>query len=284
MTPDARRRLGALAALAIGIFLGLTLLHGVLPITGRVGDVLGERLWGMLGVGALALPILGIALALAGFERLGPLDMKRAAILIAGLGILVPFLVGVLGRVTRFDLDQRDPLGSLTGWLPGLLAIYVPQYVGIAGAVLLGFVALSALTLITFQWHPLQRLEQARELVELVEGVETERPAKRRKAEKPEKAPAVVVIPDVEDDEDEAPLPRLRKEKKPKPAKASKAAPGEPEPEDDELPPVEILASPPDYTDDRATRSTTSSGSRCSIRSAPSRSKAASPAGRRGRS
>jgi S-DNA-T family DNA segregation ATPase FtsK/SpoIIIE len=178
--------------------------------------------------------------------------MKRAAILIAGLGILVPFLVGVLGRVTRFDLDQRDPLGSLTGWLPGLLAIYVPQYVGIAGAVLLGFVALSALTLITFQWHPLQRLEQARELVELVEGVETERPVKRRKAEKPEKAPAVVVIPDVEDDEDEAPLPRLRKEKKPKPAKASKAAPGEPEPEDDELPPVEILASPPDYTDDQS--------------------------------
>ncbi|MFL5522012.1 MAG: DNA translocase FtsK [Gemmatimonadales bacterium] len=252
MTPDARRRLGALAALAIGIFLGLTLLHGVLPITGRVGDVLGERLWGMLGVGALALPILGIALALAGFERLGPLDMKRAAILIAGLGILVPFLVGVLGRVSRFDLDQRDPLGSLTGWLPGLLAIYVPQYVGIAGAVLLGFVALSALTLITFQWHPLQRLEQARELVELVEGVETERPAKRRKAEKPEKAAAVVVIPEAEEDEEEAPLPRLRKEKKPKPAKASKAAPGEPEPEDDELPPVEILASPPDYTDDQS--------------------------------
>ena len=252
MTPDARRRLGALAALAIGIFLGLTLLHGVLPITGRVGDVLGERLWGMLGVGALALPILGIALALAGFERLGPLDMKRATILIAGLGILVPFLVGVLGRVSRFDIDQRDPLGSLTGWLPGLLAIYVPQYVGIAGAVLLGFVALSALTLITFQWHPLQRLEQARELVELVEGVETERPAKRRKAEKPEKAPAVVVIPEVEEDEEEAPLPRLRKEKKPKPAKASKAAPGEPEPEDDELPPVEILASPPDYTDDQS--------------------------------
>ena len=252
MTPDARRRLGALAALAIGIFLGLTLLHGVLPITGRVGDVLGERLWGMLGVGALALPILGIALALAGFERLGPLDMKRATILIAGLGILVPFLVGVLGRVSRFDLDQRDPLGSLTGWLPGLLAIYVPQYVGIAGAVLLGFVALSALTLITFQWHPLQRLEQARELVELVEGVETERPAKRRKAEKPEKSPAAVVIPDVEEDEEEAPLPRLRKEKKPKPAKASKAAPGEPEPEDDELPPVEILASPPDYTDDQS--------------------------------
>ena len=252
MTPDACRRLGALAALAIGIFLGLTLLHGVLPITGRVGDVLGERLWGMLGVGALALPIMGIALALAGFERLGPLDMKRATILIAGLGILVPFLVGVLGRVTRFDLDQRDPLGSLTGWLPGLLAIYVPQYVGIAGAVLLGFVALSALTLITFQWHPLQRLEQARELVELVEGVETERPAKRRKAEKPEKAPAAVVIPEVEEDEEEAPLPRLRKEKKPKPAKASKAAPGEPEPEDDELPPVEILASPPDYTDDQS--------------------------------
>jgi hypothetical protein len=162
MTPDARRRLGALAALAIGIFLGLTLLHGVLPVTGRVGDVLGARLWGMLGVGALALPVLGVALALAGFERLGPLDMKRAAILISGLGLLVPFLVGVLGRVTDFEIDRGDGIGALTGWLPGFFAVYVPQYVGIAGAVLLGFVALSALTLVTFQWHPLQRLEQAK--------------------------------------------------------------------------------------------------------------------------
>jgi DNA segregation ATPase FtsK/SpoIIIE, S-DNA-T family len=255
MTPDARRRLGALAALAVGIFLGLTLLHDVLPVTGRLGEVLGARLWGMLGVGALALPVLGVALALAGFERLGPLDMKRAAILIAGLGLLVPFLIGTIGRVSSFELDRGEGLGTLTGWLPGFFAVYVPQYIGIAGAVLLGFVALSALTLITFQWHPLQRLEQAKEMVDLVEGVETERPARRRKTERPEKAAALAVIPGIEDqdeEEDEEPV-RLRKEKKPKPVKATKSATrGEAEPEDDELPPVELLASPPDYADDQS--------------------------------
>jgi S-DNA-T family DNA segregation ATPase FtsK/SpoIIIE len=252
MTPDSRRRLGALAALAIGIFLGLTLLHGVLPVTGRIGSVLGERLWGMLGVGALALPILGVALALAGFERLGPLDMKRAAILIAGLGFLVPFLAGTLGRVGQFEIDRGEGLGNLTGWLPGFFAVYVPQYVGIAGAVLLGFVALSALTLITFQWHPLQRLEQAREMVQLVEGVETERPAKRRKAEKPDKATAPAIVPEVEE-EDEAPALRARKEKKAKSVKEPRtSARGEEEPEDDELPPVELLAPAPDYGDDQS--------------------------------
>ena len=36
----------------------------------------------------------------------------------------------------------------------------IPQGVGVAGAVLLGFLALSALTLATFAWHPLQRLER----------------------------------------------------------------------------------------------------------------------------
>ena len=160
-TPDSthRRRLSALAALGLGLFLGLTLIP--FPLTGQVGDFLRGGLWHALGIGALALPVLGIALALAGFDRLGSLDMKRAALLITGIGLLVPYLLGTIGRVTAADLnDASSTLGHLVGWLPGLFAVYMPNYVGVAGAIILGFLALSAVTLVTLAWHPLQRLEK----------------------------------------------------------------------------------------------------------------------------
>jgi len=66
----------------------------------------------------------------------------------------------VLGHVTVFDIDNRRFLGQLVGAIPGFFAVEIPQGVGVAGAVLLGFLALSALTLATFAWHPLQRLER----------------------------------------------------------------------------------------------------------------------------
>ncbi|HJR51102.1 MAG TPA: hypothetical protein VJ794_08360, partial [Gemmatimonadales bacterium] len=89
-----RRRLAALTALVAGLFLGLTLLP--VKITGPVGGYIGHALWQLLGAGALGIPLLGIGLALAGFDRLGGLDMKRSAILIVGLSVLVPYVVGVL--------------------------------------------------------------------------------------------------------------------------------------------------------------------------------------------
>jgi hypothetical protein len=116
----------------------------------------------MLGAGAIGIPVLGVGLALAGFDRLGKLDMKRSAILIVGLSLLLPYLIGVLTGVSRndLDLDQRGLATSLVGWLPGFFAETISGAVGMLGAVLLGFLALSALTLATFAWHPLQRLER----------------------------------------------------------------------------------------------------------------------------
>src|SRR3954470_17896769 len=158
MSTDSRRRLGAITALVVGLFVGLTLLP--FPLTGPIGHSLGVTLWGWLGAGALGIPLLGLGLALAGFERLGTLDMKRSAFLIIGLSLLLPSLAGVLGRVTIFDLDNRRLLGRLVGAIPGFFAVEIPQGIGPAGAVLVGFLALSALTLATFAWHPLQRLER----------------------------------------------------------------------------------------------------------------------------
>jgi S-DNA-T family DNA segregation ATPase FtsK/SpoIIIE len=160
-----RRRLGALTALVVGLFLGLTLLP--VGITGPVGGYIGHALWQLLGAGALGIPLLGIGLALAGFDRLGGLDMKRSAILIVGLSVLVPYVVGVLTDVSPADLDadvgQRGFAARMVGLVPGFLAETIAGKIGVAGAVLLGFLALSALTLVTFAWHPLQRLEAGRD-------------------------------------------------------------------------------------------------------------------------
>src|SRR4051812_23121356 len=162
MSTDSRRRLAALTALVVGLFLGLTLLP--VPITGPVGRSIGHGLWHLLGAGALGIPLLGIGLALAGFDRLGSLDMKRSAVLIVGLSLLVPYLIGVLAQVGRADLypdlAHRGFAARVVGLLPGFFAESISNKVGIAGAVLFGFLVLSALTLATFAWHPLQRLER----------------------------------------------------------------------------------------------------------------------------
>ncbi len=165
MTVDSRRRLGAVTALVLGVFVGLTLLP--IPLTGPVGGWIGHGLWHTLGVGAVGLPLLGIGLALAGFERLGRLDMKRAALLMGGLSLLVPYLIGVFGGVSHVDLvpdvAQRGLPARLVGLVPGFFSELIAAKIGVAGAVLLGFLALSALTLLTFAWHPLQRLEAGKD-------------------------------------------------------------------------------------------------------------------------
>jgi len=168
MTADSRRRLGAVTALVLGVFVGLTL--APFGLTGPVGDAIGPPLWRWLGVGAVGVPLLGIGLALAGFERLGPIDMKRAALLTGGLSLLVPYIIGVLVRVNYLDLlpdvAQRRLSALLVGSWPGFFAEMVAGRIGRTGALLLGFLLLSALTLITFAWHPLQWLEAGKEKAE----------------------------------------------------------------------------------------------------------------------
>jgi DNA segregation ATPase FtsK/SpoIIIE, S-DNA-T family len=161
MNTETRRRFGALAALIAGLFVALALvLHAK---TGWLGRVLGEALWQALGIGALFVPLLGFGIALAGFDRLPRLDMKRAALLMGGLTILVPCVLGVVlaPPAAAFDpplAEMRWP-ARLVGLIPALLSRGAVQAVGTAGGLLLGFLALSGLTLATFAWHPLQRLE-----------------------------------------------------------------------------------------------------------------------------
>jgi len=243
MRPEDRRRLGALAALVLGVFVGLTLVPSV-P-TGPVGRLLGESLWRILGGGAVGLPLLGLGLALAGFDRVPRLDMKRMAILLGGLALLTPFTIGVLSDVppAAFDppLSEWGLAARLTGLVPGFAARGVTDGIGQPGGLLLAFLALSALTLATLAWHPLHRLEKK------AEG-ETE----GRKDGKTEGARRAVPVPVVEEEaEAEAAAPgagwaKRPSKAKPEPSREARdrkpASPGAQA--DDLLPPIDLLRSP----------------------------------------
>ncbi len=77
----------------------------------------------------------------------------------------MPYLVGVVAHVQASDLDppfdQWDWTARLTGLVPGFVAHTVYDQIGFAGGFLLGFLALSALTIVTLAWHPLRRLRAA---------------------------------------------------------------------------------------------------------------------------
>lgn len=241
MSSESRRKLGAITALVVGFFLGLTLLP--VGITGPVGGYIGHALWQLLGAGALGIPLLGIGLALAGFERLGGLDMKRSALLIVGLSVLVPYVVGVLTHVRAADLvadvPQRDLTARAVGVLPGFFAAAIAGKVGVAGAVLLGFLALSALTLATFAWHPLQRLEKEGGKAE---GGDT--PSAKPKAGEGNDSGSSVDLPTTVPPFRRSAVPpegAPKRPKKPRKPELPAIAPAA----ESELPPVELLTPPP---------------------------------------
>ena len=63
--------------------------------------------------------------------------MKRSAILIVGLSVLVPYVVGVLSDVSPADLDadvgQRGFAARMVGLVPGFLAQVISGKIGVAG-------------------------------------------------------------------------------------------------------------------------------------------------------
>jgi len=161
VTDDNRRRLWAVLALVAGAFLALALLP--VNVTGPLGTAIGPSLWRAMGIGALGAPLLGLLLGLAGFDRLPRLDMKRAAILTISSAILIPYVIAVLVRAdqTIYNAVEWSWGARLTGWLPGFLAYSAITSIGVAGGLLAGFVVLTATTLGTLAWHPLQRLEKS---------------------------------------------------------------------------------------------------------------------------
>ncbi|MEO8637062.1 MAG: DNA translocase FtsK [Gemmatimonadales bacterium] len=232
------RHLTAIVALVFGSFVGLTLLP--VHLTGPMGEWLGKSLWRLLGVGALGFPFLGLGLGLAGFDRLPRLDMKRAAILVVGLAVLVPFLIGVIAGVRPENYDSVALAPRLTGVLPGLLSYYVTSGIGVAGGLLLGFLSLSALTILTIAWHPLRRLERGPPA-----GVAT---PSREPALEPARV-SLKTAPKAEtvayEEETIGPAPARRDKKPRKAAKPLGDIPlGDPA-DENPLPPIDLLSPPP---------------------------------------
>ncbi len=129
MNPKARQELVGIAALLVGFFLGLTLLP--VPLTGSWGRAMGAALWQLFGVGAIVVPILGVGWALAAFERLGALSWGRAAVLGAGLILLVPYGIAVgIGPVFPPDYTSWTRSERLVGLFPAFLANGVEGAIG----------------------------------------------------------------------------------------------------------------------------------------------------------
>jgi DNA segregation ATPase FtsK/SpoIIIE, S-DNA-T family len=206
MNRKARAELLGIGALVVGLFFGLTLLR--LPLTGSWGDALGSLLWRRLGAGALLVPLLGLAWALAAFEHLGHLSAARAAALGAGLVLIVPYGIGTLTGA-RFPADYTlwTPTERFVGTVPAWLAHGVHHVVGTAGGVLVGLFALSALGLLTIGWHPLVVL-RTRELA-------VEKPGKAKR--EPPRGAGTDEMPEADEASDPPLAARPLKPKKPKP-------------------------------------------------------------------
>ena len=232
MNLKARQELIGIAALLVGLFLGLTLLP--VGLTGSWGRTIGGALWQMFGLGAVVLPILGVGWALAAFERLGALSWGRAASLGAGLILLIPYGIALaIGPTFPADYASWTRTERLVGLFPGFLANGVESAIGTAGAVLAGLFALSALGVFTVGWHPLTLLRQR-------EGGrgkgEAEKPTAKAKT-------GVREAPDEDDVPVPLPTSRFPKERKSKPAPPPKPTP--PPPPGSLIPPIELLTEGP---------------------------------------
>ena len=237
MNPKGRQELIGIAALLVGFFLGLTLLP--VALTGSWGRTIGNALWQLFGVGAIVLPILGVGWALAAFERLGALSWGRAAVLGAGLILLIPYGIALaIGPTFPPDYTNWTRSERLVGLFPGFLANGVQGAVGTAGAVLAGLFALSAVGVLTIGWHPLTLLRA------------------RARAPEKERAPSAVrrAPEDMPSDDRSVSDTAVRRmaygapRTKLKPAPPAKPAP--PPPPGSMIPPIELLTEGPGAVED----------------------------------
>jgi len=240
MSPKARQELVGIGALVAGLFLGLTLLP--LELTGPWGHRLGIDLWQFFGIGAVLLPVLGIGWALAAFQRLGSLSIGRTAWLFAGLMVLIPYGIGIAGKVQLSFLPADYLLWTrsqkLVGLFPAFLANGVQGAIGTAGGMLVGLFALSAVGILTIGWHPLAVLRAGEEEVREVGEVGA---AGKKKAKETKEVlePEPATLP--------APVAKARKPKPSRPVEPLKPLePLKPASQGGPLiPPIDLLTEPP---------------------------------------
>ncbi len=274
-----RRELWGLALLALAVLLSLSLFP--LPVLGGAGarlfptgnlvGVVGGRLaegaWSLLGLPAFLLPVFPALWGAVAFGKLAAPAAMRWTMLLAGVSLLVPAGIAVLGRPLAvrpasagwLGLAIGGPLGAAFGWI---------------GAALLIAFLFAALCVATLAWNPFRSVAggsrvawmRTRRLAGIIPPVRLpslrlfhRRPA-ASEAEANESDWASVPHDDVTL-EDPGPAPveaappaastttrlRARLKRAPEPPEAAAPAfavdPGDPESGD--LPPTPLLAPPP---------------------------------------
>ena len=118
-----------------------------------------------MGLGAALIPVALLIASSIGFGWLRNVDTRRMAILLGGLVVLVPLGIGIaIGLESASDLppsyDAWELKHRLVGLVPAYMAVALTGLVGTAGAVIVGLMSVSALTISTVGWHPLRRLKR----------------------------------------------------------------------------------------------------------------------------
>ncbi len=129
-------------------------------LTGHAGVALGGALRSLLGVGAAAVPLIPLCWAVALFGHFDRSLGRRVTVLLIGLAVTVPFVVGVVYQ--NADAAARAALAAglapqpsaWVGLVGGFLAFELDG-IGPVGEGLLALGAFSVLTVITVGWNPL---------------------------------------------------------------------------------------------------------------------------------
>jgi S-DNA-T family DNA segregation ATPase FtsK/SpoIIIE len=156
-----RRELWGLGLFALALLLALSLIPlaafgegaaAVFPsrnIVGVAGEALRNGLTGFMGVGAVSLPILSATWGAFCFRRVDQGTALRWTTLFAGLVVLVPSAIAILGGTA----GQPTPAAGWLGAATGLLLVSALSAVG--GAIVIFFL-FAALSVATVGWNPLR--------------------------------------------------------------------------------------------------------------------------------
>ena len=212
LTAEQRREILAVALLAVGLFLLLSLLPVDLfgargeewfpsgNMMGIVGGTLQGLSTALLGATAYLLPALVVLAALYLGEWVSPGLALRGAVLGAGLLLLLPTATWVF---------TAGPVGS--GWLGRAVGAPLQEWLGWLGAVLVCGVGLVALSVGTLGWNPLRSVGRG-----LVAGGDVAGRAARTLADKHREAAearalaaAEAQVEEASEVSDESPVPGL---------------------------------------------------------------------------
>ncbi|MBW3570335.1 MAG: DNA translocase FtsK [Gemmatimonadetes bacterium] len=156
-----RRELWGLGLFALALLLALSLVPvaalgegatRIFPsqnVVGVAGRALSAALLGFMGVAAVALPVLAALWGAFAFRKVDAGTAIRWSILLAGLIVLVPSAISLLGGTAG------EPTAA-AGWLGAAVAVLLVSALSAVGGAVVIFFLFAALCVATVGWNPLR--------------------------------------------------------------------------------------------------------------------------------